>query len=76
MDSHIGCAMSGLTADARTLIDHGRVESQVRGADRQALAIVYMWRSDMLASPSVILIRLKCAAHIMHRRLFFGKSDH
>ncbi len=30
MDTHIGCAMSGLTADARTLIDHGRVEAQVR----------------------------------------------
>eukprot|EP00884_Botryococcus_braunii_P016366 jgi/Botrbrau1/3412/Bobra.0337s0045.1 len=28
IDSHIGCAMSGLTADARTLIDHGRVEAQ------------------------------------------------
>jgi hypothetical protein len=29
IDAHIGCAMSGLTADARTLIDHGRVEAQV-----------------------------------------------
>ena len=29
VDSHIGCAMSGLTADARTLVDHGRVETQV-----------------------------------------------
>lgn len=28
MDAHIGVAMSGLTADARTLIDHGRVEAQ------------------------------------------------
>eukprot|EP00163_Fabomonas_tropica_P011576 TRINITY_DN2232_c0_g1_i2.p2 TRINITY_DN2232_c0_g1~~TRINITY_DN2232_c0_g1_i2.p2 ORF type:complete len:137 (-),score=28.65 TRINITY_DN2232_c0_g1_i2:91-501(-) len=28
IDSHMGCAMSGLTADARTLIDHARVESQ------------------------------------------------
>ena len=28
MDSHIGCAMSGMTADARTLIDHGRVQTQ------------------------------------------------
>lgn len=28
VDSHLGCAMSGLTADARTLIDHGRVEAQ------------------------------------------------
>lgn len=28
IDSHIGCAMSGLMADARTLIDHARVECQ------------------------------------------------
>merc|ERR1719230_681441 len=28
IDEHIGCAMSGLTADARTLIDHARVEAQ------------------------------------------------
>jgi len=28
IDSHIGCAMSGLTADARTMIDHARVETQ------------------------------------------------
>jgi 20S proteasome subunit alpha 5 len=26
IDSHVGCAMSGLTADARTLIDRARVE--------------------------------------------------
>mmetsp|Transcript_57948 Transcript_57948/g.183975 ORF Transcript_57948/g.183975 Transcript_57948/m.183975 type:complete len:126 (-) Transcript_57948:181-558(-) len=32
IDEHVGCAMSGLTADARTLIDHGRVETQVRAA--------------------------------------------
>jgi len=29
IDSHIGAAMSGLTADARTLIDYARVEAQV-----------------------------------------------
>ena len=29
VDVHIGIAMSGLTADARTLVDHARVESQV-----------------------------------------------
>ncbi len=29
IDEHIGCAMSGLTADARTLIDHARNETQV-----------------------------------------------
>lgn len=28
IDSHIGVAMSGLTADAKTLVDHGRVEAQ------------------------------------------------
>jgi 20S proteasome subunit alpha 5 len=28
LDTHIGCAMSGLTADARTLIDKARVECQ------------------------------------------------
>jgi len=28
VDSHMGAAMSGLTADARTLIDHARVEGQ------------------------------------------------
>lgn len=29
IDKHIGCAMSGLTADSRTMIEHARVESQV-----------------------------------------------
>jgi len=28
LDDHIGCAMSGLVADARTLIDHARIETQ------------------------------------------------
>jgi len=28
IDQHLGCAMSGLTADARTMIDHARVTSQ------------------------------------------------
>lgn len=29
IDSHIGTAMSGLTADARTMVDHARVTSQM-----------------------------------------------
>lgn len=29
IDTNIGCALSGLTADARTMIDHARVETQV-----------------------------------------------
>lgn len=28
IDAHLGCAMSGLTADARTMIDHARVTAQ------------------------------------------------
>lgn len=28
LDQHIGCAMSGLVADGRTLVDHARVEGQ------------------------------------------------
>jgi len=28
IDSHIGCAMSGLVADARTMVEHARVETQ------------------------------------------------
>ncbi|KAH8583963.1 proteasome subunit alpha type 5-2 [Cryptosporidium sp. chipmunk genotype I] len=28
IDSHVGCCMSGLVADAKTMIDHARVESQ------------------------------------------------
>jgi 20S proteasome alpha/beta subunit len=30
VDEHIGVAMSGLTADARTLVEHARVETQAR----------------------------------------------
>ncbi|ORX36467.1 20S proteasome subunit [Kockovaella imperatae] len=29
IDAHIGCAMSGLTADARTMVEHARVTSQM-----------------------------------------------
>ena len=29
IDEHIGCAMSGLTADAKTLVDHARADTQV-----------------------------------------------
>jgi len=28
IDSHVGCAMSGLSSDARTLVEHARVETQ------------------------------------------------
>jgi hypothetical protein len=34
IDEHIGCAMSGLTADAKTLVDHARADTQVRRSIR------------------------------------------
>ena len=40
IDEHIGCAMSGLTADAKTLIDHARAETQVRCAPAAAVALI------------------------------------
>ena len=41
IDEHMGCAMSGLTADAKTLIDHARAETQVRASCRRR----WRWRS-------------------------------
>ncbi len=38
IDEHMGCAMSGLTADAKTLIDHARAETQVGRAPPPRLA--------------------------------------
>ena len=32
IDEHIGCAMSGLIAYARTVVEHARVETQVTSA--------------------------------------------
>jgi len=29
IDVHVGCAVSGLTADAKMLVEHARVEAQV-----------------------------------------------
>lgn len=29
IDAHVGCAVSGLTADAKMLVEHARVEAQV-----------------------------------------------
>ena len=39
VDIHIGAAMSGLTADARTLVDHARVEAQVRNSARHQATV-------------------------------------
>ena len=44
IDQHIGVAMSGLTADAKTLIDRARVETQVRATPPSST-----WNSIMMA---------------------------
>ncbi|KAI9459694.1 proteasome subunit alpha type 5 [Lactarius psammicola] len=49
IDTHLGCAMSGLTADARTIVDHARVTAQnhaftyderIKGGERHASALL------------------------------------
>ena len=42
VDTHIGVAMSGLTADARTLIEHARVETQVALCLKQPFSFTSM----------------------------------
>ena len=47
IDDHIGCAMSGLIADARTLVEHARVETQV------LFSLVYSFIHDILTFPLI-----------------------
>jgi len=41
VDDHIGVAMSGLTADARTLVEHARVETQARRRPMRAHTLLH-----------------------------------
>ena len=59
VDSHIGCAMSGLTADARTLVDHGRVETQVSLPDTIPVDYRQGWRIQMIGTQGVKFIRVQ-----------------
>ena len=51
IDSHIGCAMSGLTADARTMVDHARVTAQV------SLQVWHIGQADNDIAESHLYIR-------------------
>lgn len=42
IDTHIGCAVSGLTADAKMLVEHARVETQV------LLSFLHFYNSNIL----------------------------
>lgn len=53
VDNHLAAALSGMVADARTLVDFGRVAAQV--GDK---AILYAcWDIDMSVEPSVYIRR-------------------
>lgn len=41
IDAHIGCAMSGLIADAKTLIDKARVETQVKSTSSLLFIVMH-----------------------------------
>lgn len=50
IDEHMGCAMSGLTADAKMLVDHARAETQVRHI-RMQLSLMLLSSQHMRGSP-------------------------
>lgn len=44
IDSHLGCAVSGMVADARTMIEHARVAAQVN-----KLKMAFHYKADKFA---------------------------
>eukprot|EP00958_Prasinococcus_capsulatus_P018426 scaffold2149_cov406-Prasinococcus_capsulatus_cf.AAC.8 len=66
IDSHIGCAMSGLTADARTLIEHGRSETQNH---------YFTFNEPMPAESCTLSLCDKCLAFGEVRRVTQGDDD-
>lgn len=54
IDEHIGCAMSGLIADARTLVEHARVETQVYLFSLASLILVMWYRDGILTTNPII----------------------
>ena len=54
IDEHIGCAMSGLTADAKTLIDHARADTQVWAWDVFCLVCLADDRPDRCHKPATV----------------------
>jgi 20S proteasome subunit alpha 5 len=46
IDRHIGCAMSGLQADARSMVEHARVESQNHAFHYTEIRRGCRWRGE------------------------------
>jgi 20S proteasome subunit alpha 5 len=51
IDEHIGCAMSGLVADAKMLVDHARAETQVGAMQTLSLRIARIYLMQYIAAP-------------------------
>lgn len=56
IDEHIGCAMSGLIADARTLVELARVETQV--LSWVVYTYLHVWELYLLISLDMFTIRI------------------
>ncbi|KAF8388669.1 hypothetical protein HHK36_025349 [Tetracentron sinense] len=53
IDKHIGCAMSGWIVDARTLVEHARVETQVLirdSEDMESVDRIHMYAEVVIES--------------------------
>ncbi|XP_044445036.1 proteasome subunit alpha type-5 isoform X1 [Triticum aestivum] len=62
IDEHVGCAMSGLIADARTLVEHARVETQA-----SYLVILHTCKSCPL------LVNFTSYGHKQNHRFSYGE---
>jgi 20S proteasome subunit alpha 5 len=86
IDSHIGCAMSGLTADARTIIDHARVTSQNHAftydepvgveSCAQAISDLALRFGESVEDDEALMVRAKALVYLslsrFHGRLLIG----
>jgi 20S proteasome alpha/beta subunit len=73
IDVHVGAAMSGLVADARTLVDHARVEAQNHTFTYDepigVEALTQGKSSSCYAVPSIIRLYSECSV-LTHSHLF------
>lgn len=72
IDYHIGCAMSGMTADARTMIDHARVIAQVWNLKNVGLQSTRCTNPWLLAESQIHLRRKNQSREYYTRSLRSG----
>lgn len=71
IDSHVGCACSGLVADSRTLIDRARVEAQVCDYYVITVGCLLFWSTNFVSPlksqpESLVFVRWKNACWKRH----------